>query len=130
MYWFLFKIDDLDDANILDSLMDQFPPPNILVYSTEEIIGLSPEHVVKCCQSFTQVTSDLILKYIRFSKYYSNSKKYINVHKYDLLSLILDLAWKNSSFIKRSIKRMSETFVIYIFQVTKTKTLYHLFTWL
>ena len=35
--------------------MDQFPPPNILVYSTEELIGLSPEHVVKCCQSFTQV---------------------------------------------------------------------------
>ena len=71
MYCFLFKIDDLDDANILDSLMDQFPPPNILVYSTEEIIGLSPEHIVKCCQSFTQVTSDLILKYIRFSKYFS-----------------------------------------------------------
>ena len=105
--------------------MDQFPPPNILVYSTEEIIGLSPEHVVKCCQSFTQVKSDLILKYIRFSKYY---KRYRHVHEYDLLSWILDLAWKNSSFIKRSIKRMSETFVIYIFQVTKIKTLYHLFT--
>ena len=77
VYWFLFKIDDLDDANILDSLMDQFPPPNILVYSTEEIIGLSPEHVVKCCQSFTQVTSDLILKCIRFLKYYSSNPKEI-----------------------------------------------------
>ena len=50
-----FKIGDSDDANILDSLRDPFPPPNILVYSTEEIIGLSPEHIVKCCQSFTQV---------------------------------------------------------------------------
>ena len=56
-----FQIDDLDDANILDSLMDQFPPPNILVYSTEEIIGLSPEHIVKCCQSFTQVKRYKIL---------------------------------------------------------------------
>ena len=68
MFIFL-QIDDSDDADILESLMDQFPPPNVLVFSTEELIGLSPEHIVKCCQSFTQVSKQMHMY-----------QKHLNVH--------------------------------------------------
>ena len=122
--WLWYKIDDLDDANILDSLMDQFPPPNILVYSTEELIGLSPEHVVKCCQSFTQVAfcfdSSLKSLYV----YICNRETWEIL--YHALISVSDVARKNSSFVKRFIKRVSEASVLNIFQITKTKTLYHL----
>jgi hypothetical protein len=35
--------------------MDPFPPPLIQVFSTEEMIGVATGHVVKCCQTFSQV---------------------------------------------------------------------------
>jgi len=50
-----FKIDDSEDVDILDSLMEVYPPPWIQVMSTEEIVGISPGHIVKCCQTFSQV---------------------------------------------------------------------------
>ena len=98
-----FKIDDLDDANILDSLMDQFPPPNILVYSTEEIIGLSPEHIVKCCQSFTQVK---LCHFLRpsftvgiFSFNIILDTKKLKIQDVFSFVCFIDVARKNSSII-------------------------------
>ena len=124
MYWFLFKIDDLDDANILDSLMDQFPPPNIRVYSTEEIIGLSPEHVVKCCQSFTQVTFWYGLKLQYLNLIWKHEKYFPTMEIYSIS--VSDVARKNSSFVKRFIQRMSEATILNIFQITTIKTLHYL----
>ena len=94
-----FKIDDLDDANILDSLMDQFPPPNILVYSTEEIIGLSPEHIVKCCQSFTQVKLCHFLRpSFTLGIFSFNTKQNLKFKTFSFVCFI-DVARKNSSII-------------------------------
>lgn len=36
--------------------MDPFPPPLLQVFSTEELIGVQPGHIVKCCQTFSQVS--------------------------------------------------------------------------
>lgn len=51
----VLEIDDTEDADIVDSLMDQFPPSSIQVYSTEDLIGLAPQHIVNCCQTFSQI---------------------------------------------------------------------------
>ena len=66
----------------MDSLLDQFPPPNILVYSTEEIIGLSPEHIVKCCQSFTQVEPKQKSSTRSMLKSYADLAKLINYFQF------------------------------------------------
>ena len=55
----LVQIDDSEEADILDSLMDPFPPPFVQTFSTEELIGVSPGHYVKGCQTFSQVSDFL-----------------------------------------------------------------------
>ena len=52
---FLFQIDDTEDADILDSILDRFPPPGVQVFSTEELVGISSGHFVRTSQMFTQV---------------------------------------------------------------------------
>ena len=42
--------------------MEYYPPPWIQVMSTEEIVGISPGHIVKCCQTFTQVKPRQMMK--------------------------------------------------------------------
>ena len=51
----VLEIDDTEDADIVDSLMDQFPPSSVQVYSTEDPVGIASGHVVNCCQTFSQV---------------------------------------------------------------------------
>ena len=41
--------------------MEYYPPPWIQVMSTEEIVGLSPGHIVRCCQTFSQVQKNIIV---------------------------------------------------------------------
>ena len=53
----VLEIDDTEDADIVDSLMDQFPPASIQVYSIEEPVGIAPGHIVNCCQTFSQVST-------------------------------------------------------------------------
>ena len=50
------KIDDSEDADILDSLLDPFPPPMVQVFSTEEMMGVATGHVVRRCQTFSQAS--------------------------------------------------------------------------
>lgn len=51
----VLEIDDSEDADILDSLLDPFPPPMVQIFSTEEMIGVATGHVVRRCQTFSQV---------------------------------------------------------------------------
>ena len=51
----VLEIDDTEDADILDSILDRFPPPGVQVFSTEELVGISLGHFVHCSQMFTQV---------------------------------------------------------------------------
>ena len=51
----VLEIDDSEDADILDSILDRFPPVGILSYSTEELIGISKGHIVRTSQMFTHV---------------------------------------------------------------------------
>merc|ERR1712117_297584 len=51
----VLEIDDSEDADILDSLLDPFPPPMVQVFSTEEMMGVATGHVVRRCQTFSQV---------------------------------------------------------------------------
>ncbi|XP_059080558.1 C2 domain-containing protein 5-like isoform X1 [Tigriopus californicus] len=51
----VLEIDDSEDADILDSLMDPYPPPYVQVFSTEELVGISKGLYVETCQTFSQV---------------------------------------------------------------------------
>ena len=51
----VLEIDDTEDSEILESILDRFPPPGIQVFSTEELIGISKGHIVKSNQLFTQI---------------------------------------------------------------------------
>ena len=51
----VLEIDDSEDADILESILDRFPPPGIQVFSTEEMIGIAKGHIVKSNQFFSQV---------------------------------------------------------------------------
>ncbi len=51
----VLEIDDSEDAEILDSILDRFPPPGVQVFSTEELVGISSGHFVRTSQMFTQV---------------------------------------------------------------------------
>ena len=75
--FYIFQIDDSEDADILDSIMDRFPPSGIQVcyqivlptyisfiynvncyfqtFSTEELIGIASGHIVRTSQMFTHV---------------------------------------------------------------------------
>ena len=51
----VLEIDDTEDSEILESILDRFPPPGIQVFSTEELIGISKGHIVKSNQLFSQI---------------------------------------------------------------------------
>lgn len=51
----VLEIDDTEDADILDSILDRFPPTGIQVFSTEELVGISNGHFVRTSQMFTQM---------------------------------------------------------------------------
>jgi len=51
----VLEIDDSEDADILDSIMDRFPPSGIQTFSTEELIGIASGHIVRTSQMFTHV---------------------------------------------------------------------------
>ncbi|TRY73731.1 hypothetical protein TCAL_02531 [Tigriopus californicus] len=52
----VLEIDDSEDADILDSLMDPYPPPYVQVFSTEELVGISKGLYVETCQTFSQAS--------------------------------------------------------------------------
>ena len=54
------QIDDSEDADILDSLLDPFPPPMVQVFSTEEMMGVATGHVVRRCQTFSQASFKIL----------------------------------------------------------------------
>eukprot|EP00095_Tigriopus_kingsejongensis_P005187 maker-scaffold321_size207582-snap-gene-1.29 protein:Tk05187 transcript:maker-scaffold321_size207582-snap-gene-1.29-mRNA-1 annotation:"c2 domain-containing protein 5 isoform x2" len=51
----VLEIDDSEDADILDSLMDPYPPPFVQVFSTEELVGIPKGLFVEGSQTFSQV---------------------------------------------------------------------------
>lgn len=51
----VLEIDDTEDADILDSILDRFPPNGIQVFSIEELVGITAGHFVRTSQMFTQV---------------------------------------------------------------------------
>lgn len=51
----VLEVDDIDDADIVDSLMDAHPPPGFTVISVNTPVGEDPGHQVTLCQTFSQL---------------------------------------------------------------------------
>ena len=51
----VLEVDDIDDADIVDSLMDAHPPPGFQVISLTTPVGEDTGQVVTMCQTFSQL---------------------------------------------------------------------------
>ena len=51
----VLELDDIDDADIVDSLMDAHPPPGFQVISVHTPLGEDLTRTVRLCQTFSQL---------------------------------------------------------------------------
>jgi len=51
----VLEVDDIDDADIVDSLLDAHPPPGFQVISVHTPVGEDPSLSISLCQTFSQV---------------------------------------------------------------------------
>lgn len=56
----VLEIDDAEDADILESIMDRFPPAGIQIFSTQELIGIASGHIIRTSQMFSQVIANFV----------------------------------------------------------------------
>ena len=51
----MLEVDDIDDADIVDSLLDAHPPPGFQVISVHTPVGEDQTQAISLCQTFSQV---------------------------------------------------------------------------
>jgi len=51
----VLEVDDIEDVDIVDSLLDTHPPPGFEVISSTTPVGVNPDRTITNCQTFSQV---------------------------------------------------------------------------
>lgn len=102
--------------DILDSLLDPFPPPLVQVFATEDVIGINNPLAVKCSQTFSQVRSPLSTVGICCETYPVSSMGFHHV--------IVGVVREDPSFVKGPVHSLPKTALDHLLQAKEPKAVH------
>ena len=65
----VLEVDDIEDADIVDSLLDAHPPPGFQVISVHSPVGENTNQAISLCQTFSQLWRGKLTCTSRYKQY-------------------------------------------------------------